>query len=207
MADTPQSQGIPEFLLPDWKSIRSAVAELRLLWRFHARFCGNQQDVTMMEDILLCPYLIIRKALLFTIVMQVRSLLDPPKSRNGRDNASLDRLVGLFKQDHPTLYAKLTTLLQGVKAHCKPIKEWGNRRVGHADLPTVLSREKLPDVPQQHFEQGLAMMRDLLQEIHACFYGADASLELQELDDEADKLLSYIRAGYQAQLNEIEEML
>jgi hypothetical protein len=95
-------------------------------------------------------YSVLRKALLFTIVMQVRSLLDPAKSW-GRDNVSLARFVGLFKLNYPELHKNLTTLLQGIVAHCQDIEKWGNRRVGHADLLTFLSHETLPAVSQEHF--------------------------------------------------------
>jgi hypothetical protein len=197
---------MPETFSADWKAIRSSLAELQLFWRFHVRFCGNKHDVAMMEDILQVPYLVLRKALLFTIVMQVRSLLDPAKSR-GRDNVSLARFVGLFEQNYPMLHPKLTTLLQGILAHCQDIEKWGNRRVGHADLPTVLSHETLPEVSQQHFEKAQAMMLELLQQVHAYFYGPEAPMEMPELMDGADKLLSYIRAGRQADLAEIDALL
>jgi|SRR5579871_3303311 len=206
MPDAPRPPGIPEHLLPDWTAIRSALAELQLFWQFHDRFCGNQEDVAMMMEVLLCPFLILRTALLFTMVMQVRSLLDPAKSR-GRDNASLARFVGLLKEDHPALHAKLATLLKGIQDHCKPIETWGNRRIGHADLLTVAGREAMPDVPQQDFERALAMMRDLLQEVYSYFCGADASVDLRGPIDGADKLLGYIRAGREAELAAIEAML
>jgi hypothetical protein len=197
---------MPEPLSADWKAIRSFLAELQLFWRFHVRFCSDKQDVAMMEEILPAPYLILRKALLFTIVMQVRSLLDPAESR-GRANVSLARFVGLFEQNHPTLHANLARLLQGILAHCQDIEKWGNRRAGHADLLTVLGQETLPDVSQEHFEKAQAMMRGLLHEVHAHFYGPESPMDLPELIDGADKLLSYIRAGCQAELAEIEALL
>jgi hypothetical protein len=124
MADAPRPPGIPERLKRDWEEIRSAAEELQLFWQFHARFCGNQQDVAMMEEILFYPFRILRKALLFTIVLQVRSLLDPAKSHK-RDNASLARFVELLEQDHSALHAKLAKLLKGIQDHCKSIETWG----------------------------------------------------------------------------------
>ena len=160
----------------------------------------------MMDDILQMPYLVIRKALLSTIVMQVRSVLDPPKSR-GRDNVSLIRFVQLFEQDYPILHAKLSALLKGILAHCDRIEKWGNRRIGHTDMLTFLSQETLPEVSQVHFEKALAMMGELLQEVRAHFYGPEVPMDIPELIDGADKLISYIRAGRQAELAEIEAML
>jgi hypothetical protein len=199
--------GIPERFSADWKAIRSSVAELQLFWRFHLRFCGDKQDVATMEKILQVPYYIIRKALLFTIVMQVRNLLDQPRDHTGRDNVSLIRFVGLFKQDYGELSSKLSTLLQGIITHCRDIKKWGNRRIGHADLRTVLGAEALPGISQQNFETAQMMMRDLLREVHIHFHGPESPTDLPELTDGADKLLSYIRAGYRAEVAEIESML
>jgi hypothetical protein len=125
--------GLPEKLSADWKAIRSCLGELQLFWRFHVRFCGNKEDVAMMEEILFLPYCLVRKALLSIIVMQVRSLLDPAKSR-GRDNVSLIRFVHLFEHDYPILHAKLAALLKGIVAHCDRIEKWGNRRIGHTDM-------------------------------------------------------------------------
>jgi hypothetical protein len=198
--------GFPEAILADWKAVCCSVAELQLFWRFHVRFCGHKQDVAMLEDILLTPYLVLRKALLFTIVMQVRSLLDPATSFR-RDNVSLARFVGLFEQDYPALHAKLTTLRQDIVAHCRDIEKWGNRRAGHADLLTVLKRETLPDVSRQHFEKAQDMMRELLHRVHAHFHGPEAPMDMPELVDGAGSLLSYIRAGRQAEVTEIEALL
>jgi hypothetical protein len=51
------------------------------------------------------------------------------------------------------------------------------------------------------------MMRELLQLVHAYFYGPEPPMDTPELIDGADKLISYIRAGRQAELAEIEAML
>jgi hypothetical protein len=198
--------GLPEKFSTDWKAIRSCLGELQLFWRFHARFCGDKQDVAMMEEILFLSYRVVRKALLFTIVMQVRSLLDPPKSW-GRDNVSLAHFVGLFEEDYPVLHGKLSTLLKAIVVHCQNIENWGNRRVGHADLQTFLSHETLPEVSHEHFEKALGMMQELLQQVHANFYGPEKPIDIPELIDGADKLIFYIRAGRQAEVAKIEAML
>ncbi len=72
---------------------------------------------------------------------------------------------------------------------------------------TFLSRETLPEVSQEHFEKALAMARELLQEVHAHFWGPEAPMDIPELIDGADKLMHYIRAGRQAELAEIDAML
>src|SRR5713226_5126209 len=151
--------GLPEKSSADWKAICSCLGELQLFWKFHVRFCGNEQDVAMMDEILSIPYSVIRKALLFTIVMQARSLLDPASSL-GRENVSLARFVGLFEEDYPDLQRKLSKLLKAIVGHCKDIKNWGNRRVGHTDRLTFLSHEVLPEDAQDDFEKALNMMRE-----------------------------------------------
>src|SRR5262249_993742 len=155
--------GLPANLTRDWTAICSAVGELHLFWRFHVRFCGNHQDVSMMEGILPFPYRIIRKALLFTIIMQVRSLLDRAETRKREktlDNLSVARLVKILESDSPALPVKLNGMLDNIRTHCEPICRWGDKRVCHADWLTAFGHEEPPEVDQQHFERALDMMRD-----------------------------------------------
>lgn len=188
-------------MLATWKALCSSVGELELFWQFHVRFCGDDQDLAMMVDILPCAFRIIRKGMLFTILMQLRSLLDPARS-HGRDNVSLARLMALLQKDNPTLHASLTVLLRTIRTHCEPIEQWGNRRAGHADLRTALSEDNLPEIPKEHFEEALKLIRQLLVEVHTYFHGRGAPFELALPLNEADKLLDYIRRGRQAELDE-----
>lgn len=202
--------GIPGHLVADWAAVRSAVAELHLFWRFHVGFCGNHQDVSLMEEILPFPYLIVRKALLFTIVMQVRSLLDRAETRRRKktlDNASLARLVKMLEADCPALHVRLTAMLDDIRAHCQPICHWGDKRVCHADRLTVLSQEKLPEVDQQHFQKALDMMREFLNQVHAEFHDAQMPMHFPEPTGDPDKLLDYIRTGHRAKQAEVAALL
>jgi len=195
-----QGTGLPEHVFPEWKAINSSVGELHLFWKFHSRFCGKAEEVELMQRILPFPYAIIRKGLLFSIIMEIRRLMDPAQYR-GDINLSLERLVEVIKDHVPTaLHEQLAKMREEIHAHCLPIIKWGNKRVGHAgkDMALGLATEKLPEVDEQHFESALAMMHDLLKQIHAHFNGPDTPMPFPEPTGDAEVLLDYIRTGHYA---------
>lgn len=163
----------------------------------------------MMEDALLFPYRIIRKALLFTIVTQVRSLLDPaqtPRRKEVLDNLSFDRLVKTLEPDFFAPHEKLMEMLKEIKQHCEPICTWANKRICHADLLTVCGQEKLPDVDKEHFQKALDMMLKLLHVIHVYFHGPHALMALPDRDGDADKLIDCIRIARKTKQDELARM-
>jgi hypothetical protein len=202
------TRGLPEQVIPEWKAVCSSVGELQLFWRFHVRFCGNDENVALMRDILPFPFRIIRKAILFCVIMEIRKLMDPAES-NGKINLSLDRLVQIVQpQISVELHKKLKGLRDEIHGHCQPILRWGNKRVGHADKKVFLGEddEKLPEVDEHQFEKAVAMMRDLLREVHACIRGPEMPMHFPEPTGDADKLMDYIRRGHAAKQAEIAGM-
>ena len=161
-----------------------------------------------MQQILPFPYAIIRKALLFSIVMEIRKLMDSPHYRRDT-NLSPAQLVELIRPHAPVvLHEKLVRMREDIYTHCQPIIQWGNKRVGHADKDMVLglAEEKLPVVDEQEFEVALARMRGLLKEIHVHFNGPEAPMHFPEPTGDADVLLDYIRTGHNAKQGRITAM-
>jgi hypothetical protein len=208
-----QQTGMPEHAMPEWKAIASAVAEVQLFWRFHVRFCGNDEDVALMQDILPFPFRIIRKALLLSMTMEIGKLMDKDETTIRKTtlvNLSLRRLVKLLNPHCPDLLkSRLGTMLDELETLYEPIGLWRDKRFGHSDKEMVLGLgpKPFPDVEQQRFEQVLALMRDLLKAVHTHFNGADEPMYFPEPTGDADRLLDYIRTGHNAKQRELEGLL
>src|SRR5262245_9490777 len=114
---------MPTEVFREWKAIGSSVAELHLFWSFYKGFCGNEQNVALMMEILPVPFTIIRRALLLSITMEVGKLMDQdqkPIRNKTLVNLSLKRLVNLVKPHCPDiLNAKLAIMLDELRAVCE----------------------------------------------------------------------------------------
>jgi len=204
-----QAEGMPEDVTPEWNAVKSAVAELQLFWNFHVRFCGNDEDVAVMRQIIGFPFLIIRKALLVSITMEIGKLMDKDETTIKKKtfvNLSLRRLVKSLGPHCPDpLKSRLATMLDDLKTLYEPIDLWRDKRWGHSDKEMVLGLGPipLPEIPQQQFENVLGIMRQVLQAIHAHFNGTDVPMHFPEPTGDAERLIDYILTGHKAKQAEI----
>jgi hypothetical protein len=198
---------MPADVIPVWDHIWGTVAELHRFWRFHVDLCGNAQHVALMQEILLGPLVLIRKAVLSHITMGVGRLLDRPKYGKRANLSFAHLLESIQPYTPPDFAAKMATMLDDAAAHCEPLLLWRDKRFGHADKAHVLGTgaERLPEVEQEAFEKALAMLRDLLAEIHAHFNGR-GSMHFPEPSRDADNLMKYVREGYKAEQARIAEL-
>jgi hypothetical protein len=209
MSDTINTAGnMPTDVMPVWDHIWSGVVELHWFWRFHVDLCGNAEHVTLMRAILRGPFMFIRTAVLSHITMGIGRLLDYPDYHK-RANLSFAHLLETLKP-HASLEfsAKMTAMLDSADAHCQPLMLWRDKRFGHADKDHVLGigPARLPEVEQEAVEKALALLRDLLTEIHGHFNGPDTPMPFPERVGDADCLMKYIRDGYDAERERIAEL-
>jgi hypothetical protein len=206
MSDTVNTAGnMPEDVIPVWDHIWGTVAELQRFWKFHVDLYGNEQHVSLLEEILLGPLVLIRKAVLSHITMGIGRLLD--RANYGkRANLSFAHLLETIRPHATPEFAKrMTDMRDNATSYCQPLLLWRDKRFGHADKNHVLGVERLPEVEQEAIEKALAMLGDFLAEIHAYFNGP-GSMHIPELGRDADDLMKYIRRGYEAERAEIAEL-
>jgi len=201
---------MPTDVALEWCPIWSTVCDLHWVWKFHSDLFGNPAHVALMLDILPGPLAIIRRGALLSVTMGIGRLLDGPEF-GPRANLSFARLLKTIESrcPHEQVNVRLATMLDNTKVHCQPFTTWRNRRFGHADREMVLCNggERFPDVEQAAFETALAMLRDLLSEIHGHFNGPGAIMPFPERIGDADALMGYIRAGHDVRQAEVASQL
>jgi hypothetical protein len=206
MSHTVNTAGnMPEDVIPVWDHIWGTVAELHRFWKFQVDLYGNKEHVALLEEILLGPLVLIRKAVLSHITMGIGRLLDRP-NYGKRANLSFAHLLETI-QPHaaPEVARRIAAMRDNAATHCEPLLLWRDKRFGHADKDHLLGVERLPDVEEQAIEKALTMLRDLLAEIHAHFNGPGA-MHFPELGRDVDDLMKYVRRGYQAERAEIAQL-
>jgi hypothetical protein len=205
MSDTINTAGnMPKDVIPVWDHIWGTVVELHWFWKFHVDLCGNDQHVALMREILPGPSMLIRKSALSHITMGVGRVLDY-SNFGKRANLSFAHLLDTIKPySLPEFVSKMVCILDNVEAHCKPLLLWRDKRFGHADKDHVLGigTERLPDLEQEAFDKALALLRDLLSEVHAHFNPGE-TMHFPDRNGDADCLMRYIRGGYDAERAEI----
>jgi hypothetical protein len=206
MSDAVRTAGnMPEDVIPVWDHVWGTVAELHRFWKFHVELCGNEQHVSLLEEILLGPLVLVRKAVLSHITMGIGRLLD--RANYGkRANLSFAHLLETIRPHvTPEFSSRMAGLRDNAARHCNPLLLWRDKRFGYADKDHVLGVERLPEVEQEAIEQALALLHDLLAEIHA-YFNPPGSMHFPELGRDADDLMKYVRRGYDAEKAEIAEL-
>jgi hypothetical protein len=165
-----------------------------------------------MQEILLVPFALIRRALLISITMGIGRLLDKGESRargKMRTNLSFARLLKIIEPYAPDgLKSKLSLMLTELETLCKPIDLWRDTRFGHADKEMVLGTgdQGLNDVERETFEKALGSMFELLKVIHVHFNGFEAELLFPVPVGYANILIGFIQDGANARRAEIAKM-
>jgi hypothetical protein len=188
-------------------AVCSTVCDIYCYWRFHVELCGNPQDVNLMQDILLVPFHLIRRAFLTTVTMGVGRILDPAV-QGPNANLSFDRLLAALRPGHATLHARPEPMLADAKRLCIPILTWRNKRFGHADMPIGLgtAADPLPEIDQRAFEVALASLRRVLEETY-CHFNPGAQMPFQDMAGSAEAMMRYIRRGREAEIADNGEFL
>jgi hypothetical protein len=203
MSDAVRTAGnMPVDVIPVWDHVWGTVAELDRYWRFHVGLYGSEKYVSLLQEILLGPMLLIRKAVLSHITMGIGRLLDHA-NHGKRANLSFAHLLDTVRPHvTPEFSARLAVMLDQADNDCKPLLLWRDKRFGHADKDHVLGVEQLPEVAQESFEKALTVLRDLLAEIHAYFNGPGL-MHFPAAGRDADDLIRYIQQGHDAERAEI----
>jgi hypothetical protein len=196
---------MPENVVLAWNPIISSVCEIDWSWQFHRDIWANKQSVALLDKIMHGPLILIRRAFLTSITMGIGRLLDHPTARVGREtkeNLSFAHLLEIMKGhcNDDTINESLSSKLEDIETHCKLIDIWRNKHFGHADKDMTLGLldARLPEIPGDTFDQAIAMMRNLLEQIHEHFNGPDSQLDYPERVGDADRFMEVIRAGYEA---------
>jgi hypothetical protein len=196
---------MPKDLVTAWDPILSSVCEILWSWLFHRDIWTNKQYVALLEKIIPGPFLLIRRAFLTSITMGIGRLLDNPATRVGgviKENLSFAHLLEIVKLhcNDDSINASLSTTLKDIEADCEPIDIWRNKHFGHADkeMKLGLSNSKLPEIPGEVFDKAIAKMRNLLEQIHAHFNGADSQLDFPKRTGDADRFMEVIREEHEA---------
>jgi len=199
---------MPEDVAHEFAAIRSALCELHCVWRLYSELYGNPQYGELMDEADLGAFWLIHKALRHELLMGIGRLLDP--AENGRfSNLSIEHLLNIIDPHCPAAFnTTLRKTFDLAKAHCAPLLEWRNKRVGHADREICLriGTKKLPDVEKKCIESGLAMLLDCLKEVHTHFKGKDAEFHFPLRVGDAERLMSLIQDGLNARKAEIAQM-
>jgi hypothetical protein len=125
MSDSVKTAGnLPEDVIPVWDHVWGTVAELHRFWKFHVDLCGNEQHVSLLEEILLGPLVLIRKAVLSHITMGIGRLLD--RANYGkRANLSFAHLLETIQPYVTPEFAKrMANMRVAAASHCQPLLLW-----------------------------------------------------------------------------------
>jgi hypothetical protein len=192
---------MPQDVVLEWNPIWSSVVELHHCWSFHRDLFGTAKNNDLLMSILPYQFLMIRIAILSYITMGIGRLLDRAGDNPNKANLSFERLLDTIKPNcSPEFYESIHNMLQETQKHSESIKAWRNKRFGHADKEMALSGAncRLPEIEAEAFEKAVAMMRDMLKEIHKYSNGLDSTMHFPERTGDAYALMEYLRAGHEA---------
>lgn len=108
--------------------------------------------------------------LLDTITVKISGMIDPPKSMNKFNNASLEQLIN---QIDSALYSDLVKSLKDIHVQLKKetirIVNWRKKWVGHRDFDVIQGKLPLPSISLPEIDKALSLIGELLNKFELVF--------------------------------------
>jgi hypothetical protein len=128
-----------------YQSVRGELKGIHYRLTVFRQFFTSQEAVDLVNRTAYFFFLMLRIDLLDTMVQAINRLLDPPKSLNIHDNASLEQLVdSLDSRKYELLISQLRSMLVDLRARSQRLKYWRDKQVSHRDLDVVLGQAPKP---------------------------------------------------------------
>jgi hypothetical protein len=153
-----------------YHSLRSEVIGIDYRLRVFRKLFTAQETVDLLNREATRFFFTLRLDLLDTIVLAINRLLDPAKSLNIYDNASLQQLVDSpDRRNQKSLIAELKRTLAQVRAKSARLKNWRDKWVSHRDLEVLLGQAPKPVTSLVEFDEVLAELQAFMNKFESCF--------------------------------------
>jgi len=190
------NQSIPEDLGALYGTLEREVQWLHAKWKiFYQLFVVSEERVKFLGNKAPGFFGIIQEVLRDDIFMALSRLTDPPRTGN-KENLSLERFVEQLKESEESdFYRGVSKQLNRIQSHCKPFRDWRNRKIAHRDLPTALEYhpDPLPGINREMIEDALRMIAGLLNRVLKHFEDAETAYEPVFLRGDGNTIVHYLR--------------
>jgi hypothetical protein len=165
---------------PQLKCLRELVVDLNVQWQMLDELFSDPKNYAIFNRTGPNFWVHLQTYLLDTIFLSISRFFDPSKS-GSHTNFSLATVIELHELTpiKPELERRLSKMLPTWE---KGIKVWRHKRLSHSDMPTLMAKGSLPDVP--HSE-----VKDLVSDI-------------SEFVREIDHLLNQVHVGYRVSVSQ-----
>jgi len=133
MSDT---TNMPKKLHEVYKLLEDELILIHVKWTIYSTVFGHSKDrIDLLNEFAPITFGIFQKTLLDDIILSINRLIDPKKSRSGKECVSFDKLISAIatKKQGP-LKKTLKSMLKDINNSCKEISKIRRTRIAHNDL-------------------------------------------------------------------------
>jgi hypothetical protein len=188
-----------KLLLQIERQIRDASMRFELLLNIY----GSRENLTIINRVAPNVFLLIRNALLETIVIGLNRLCDPSQDSRGNKNLSIERLRLFLPKNtkkNKILYDEILELENKIKREVGKLNKFRSKRIAHSDYHTH-ARNWYRKIQNSAIDRSLKMMAEIVSKIYLHFDNASVHIldVIYPLGDGPDRLMSQLKRSLDRQ--------
>ncbi len=168
---------------------------LHAQWTLYRQLFAEPDTVDILNETASHCFAVMQKMIQEDVFLTLGRLTDEPRSRS-YEHLSLPRLAEAVNATRDwELAGEVSEHIDAVRRQCAPVREWRDRRLAHADLPTALDRatNPLPGVTVAEIEAMLVQLRLLMNVLNKHLHKTYVAYEVQSMKGDGRVLLGALQ--------------